>query len=586
MKRILGVCLLMLCGCATQRDPGWAAGELAKVSESFIASYPVQHPLESVALGWHHYDGLFPDLGSEALKQERLRLATLRTTLDRIPASLLTSTARADRELLLAMCRTELWKFDLQQAPYRNPMYYAGAVDVSIYLKRDFAPLADRVRSINRVLQRSPEVFKAAHANLEAVLSRPFVETAIEVAEGMASFIEKDIAAEVATLSDAPLRDAFGSVSRMAVSEHRNFARWLKEQRLPGATASYAMGRAAYQAMLLGERIDMSPEAVLAVGLKEMAAEQARMREAARIVDASKTPAEVYESIAREHPTAADLIPTAQRTLEKARDFVLSRRLLTMPTETRARVTETLPPFRSTSTASMDTPGPFETKATEAYYYVTPVEKDWTPKQADEWLRAFNQYTLEVVNIHEAYPGHYLQFSVLNKTPLSKVAKVLSSYAFAEGWAHYAEQMLMEEGYGLVGAGDPPSAADRIRAAKYAVAQSSEALLRICRLCVSVKMHCQGMTVDEATRFIMQNCFYEDKAARPEAMRGTFDPGYCFYTLGKLQILKLRRDWRDQEGDRFSLQRFHDELLSHGAPQLRTLRELMLKDPMKWPQIL
>ncbi len=586
MKIWIGCLLIALSGCATQHSHTDEAADFSRLSDEFIASYSIQHPLESVALGWHQFDGLFPRLDRAALAGETHRLDQLYSAIDRISDSALNPDQRSDRQLLLASLRTELWKYKAQQAPYRNPMFYAGAIDVSIYLKRDFAPLADRVRFITRVLRHSPEVFNAARQNLRSTLAKPFVETAIEVAEGTASFIEKDIAAEAAKVTDSIVREEFTAVSRLAIAEHRGFARWLQQERLPTATASYSLGRSGFQEMLRGERIDLSPEQVLSVGMREMAAEQARMRVAAQVIDPSKTPAEVYGLISLEHPTAKELIPTVRNTLEKAREFVVQHHLLTMPSEIRARVEETLPPFRSTSTASMDTPGPFESHATEAYYYVTPVESDWTPKQAEEWLRSFNLYTLEVINIHEAYPGHYLQFGVLNKTPLSKPAKILSSYAFAEGWAHYCEQMLLEEGYGGANVPSQSTQEDRLRAAKYQVAQSSEALLRICRLCVSVRMHCQGMTVDQATRFIMENCYYEEKAAHPEAMRGSFDPGYCFYTLGKLQLLKLRRDWRAQEGAAFSLQRFHDELLRHGAPQIRTLRELMLKDPRTWPEIL
>ena len=227
----------------------------------------------------------------------------------------------------------------------------------------------------------------------------------------------------------------------------------------------------------------------------------------------------------------------------------------------------------------MDTPGPFERKATEAYYYVTPVEKDWPASQKEEWLTAFNYYTTDVVSIHEAYPGHYVQFLALNASPATRLEKIFTSYAFVEGWAHYTEQMMIEEGFGADGAA---SQADPLRAAKYRLAQSDEALLRLCRLCVSIQTHCQGMTVEDATRFFEQNCYYEHKPARQEAIRGTFDPGYLYYTLGKLQILRLRRDYQRQQGSAFSLQKFHDELLRHGAPPLRLLRELMLTDQTTW----
>jgi uncharacterized protein (DUF885 family) len=279
------------------------------------------------------------------------------------------------------------------------------------------------------------------------------------------------------------------------------------------------------------------------------------------------------------------LIPDTKKNLEAIRQFVVDHQIVTIPSSVRARVAETPQFERATSFASMDTPGAFETKATEAYYYITPVEADWTAQQKEEWLTAFNYYTTDVVSIHEAYPGHYVQFLCLNASPATPLEKMLDSYAFVEGWAHYSEQMLLDEGFGASAAATP-SPAEMIKAAKYRLAQSDEALLRICRLCVSIKTHCQGMSVDEATKFFQENCYYEEKPARQEAMRGTFDPEYLYYTLGKLQILKLRRDYQKQEGAAFSLQKFHDEMLRHGMPPLRLLREVLLKDRTAWDEIL
>jgi uncharacterized protein (DUF885 family) len=234
----------------------------------------------------------------------------------------------------------------------------------------------------------------------------------------------------------------------------------------------------------------------------------------------------------------------------------------------RAIVAETPTYQRAGSFASMDTPGPFERRGAEAYYYVTPVEPGWSAKEKDEWLGAFNHYTADVVSIHEAYPGHYVQFLHLNASRASRVQKIFGSYAYTEGWAHYCEQMLIDEGYGGSG----------IEGAKYRVAQACESLLRICRLCVSIKMHCQGMSLDDATKFFQDNCYYEEKPARQEAKRGTYDPGYLFYTLGKLQLLKLRRDFEKQEGANYSLKKFHDAVCDHGQMPVQLLREVLLKD--------
>jgi len=234
--------------------------------------------------------------------------------------------------------------------------------------------------------------------------------------------------------------------------------------------------------------------------------------------------------------------------------------------------------LRATSFASMDAPGPCERRATEAYYYVTPTENDWPDKQKQEWLTAFNYYTSDIVSIHEAYPGHYVQYLCLNASPATKLEKIFVSYAFSEGWAHYAEQMMVDEGFGADGG--------KLKAAKYRLAQTDEALLRLCRLCVSIKMHCQGMTVDDATKFFQENCYYEQKPARQEAIRGAFDPEYLYYTIGKLEILKLRADYSKKEGSNYSLRKFHDEMLKHGMPPIKLLREVMLTDRSQWNETL
>jgi uncharacterized protein (DUF885 family) len=260
------------------------------------------------------------------------------------------------------------------------------------------------------------------------------------------------------------------------------------------------------------------------------------------------------------------------------RQFLLERRLVSFPSDVRVKVDLTPKFERATSFASMDSPGPFEQVATEAFYYVTPTEPEWDAKRKEEWLTAFNFYATDVTSIHEAYPGHYVQSLHLKASPASRIDKAFGSYAFVEGWAHYSEQMVIDEGF--------PAGADPITAAKYRLEQSDEALLRLCRLVASLRMHTKGMSVQEATKFFMDNCYYEEAPARSEAERGTYDPGYGFYTLGKLQILKLREDWKKQEGDKFNLQRFHDELLKHGQPPIRLLREVMLKDEKLWDEAL
>ena len=556
------------------------------LTETYLSHWKQTHPIESVGLGFHEFDGALIVPDARARAKLRQSLHAYGAAIDQVQWAQLPEANRYEVQLLKQWIATELWSLETQRDPYRNPMFYATALDVSVYLKRDWKPWIERVRDLSAILQHAPEVLAAARQNLDPVLPRPYVETAIQVADGTASFLQNEVTREVDQLTDAVAKDGFHQACELAVRELKGYVEWLKHERLPVANAPFALGEGGFAARLKAEMIDLSPREVLELGLAELRHEQERFAAAAREIDPSKPPIEVFKVIQKEHPTPEGLIPDTRRDLETIRKFVVDQRLVSIPSEVRATVRETLPPFRSTSFASMDTPGPFETKATEAYYYVTPVEPEWPAAQKDEWLTAFNYYTTDVVSIHEAYPGHYVQFLALNASRAGPVAKVYNSYAFVEGWAHYTEQMVLDAGFPDAPTGTPLTPEQRVRAAKFRLAQSDEALLRLCRLCVAIQMHTRGMTLEQGTQFFVDNCYYEAKPASSEANRGTLDPGYCFYTLGKLQLLKLRKDWQQQEGEQFTLQRFHDEALSHGAPPIRLLREKMLKDSAKWPRIL
>jgi uncharacterized protein (DUF885 family) len=505
--------------------------------------------------------------------------------LDHFPEKSLSPQCLHDYRVLRTAIADELFQFEDLKSYTRNPMTYANAIDVDIYIKRDFAPLADRLKSFIAVEKQMPAIMSAARANLEDSLPRPFIETAIEVADGAADFLGKDLVEALKDVPDKPLLAEFKTANDAAITDLRDYVAWLKQDKMPKAGADFALGRRKYQRMLRdGELIPISPERILEIGLQELHHQQQVFIEAARVIDPSRKPIEVFQEIQSEHPTAENLIPDTRRDLEAIHQFVIDHHIVALPSDKRVQVEETPQYARATSFASMDAPGPFETKATEAYYYVTPVESDWTDKQKNEWLTAFNYYTTDVVTIHEAYPGHFVQFLCEQASSATRLEKIFGSYAYIEGWAHYCEQMMLDEGYGAGLTNVDPGAA-RLRAAKYRLAQSDEALLRICRLCVSVKMHCQGMSVDEAAKFFQDNCYYEPKPAREEAMRGTFDPGYLYYTLGKLQFLKLRNDYQAQEGAAYSLEQFHNEALRHGCPPVRLLREIMLKDPKQWDEL-
>src|SRR5467141_2894093 len=577
---VFAICLPMGANFAAQTPDA----EYEAVAEEYIRGYLAAHPLQGTALGFHEYDGKIGDYSRLALDAELSRLRRFDDRLRKFDADKLTQRQSIDLRILQAAIKKELFQMQEMSVFERNPMTYARAADVNVYIKRNFAPLEDRVHSIAAIESQVPNIVIAAKTNLNNVLPKPYVELAIKITKGSSDFLKKNLVAAVAELKDERIRAEFQDSNRRAAVALADYGAWLEREKLPKASPDFALGEEKYQRLLAEtELVDLPPAKILEIGMAELKKEQQAFAEAARKIDPGKSAREVFKQIQSEHPIPETLLPDIGKDLEEIRKFVTTHHLVTIPSEVRARVTETPQYRRATSFASMDTPGPFEKRATEAYYYVTPTESDWPEKQKEEWLTAFNYYTADVISIHEVYPGHYVQFLRLNASPASKVEKIFGSYAFIEGWAHYCEKMMVDEGYGTVA---KPTEADEKRAAKYRLAQADEAMLRLCRLCVSIKMHTQQMTVEDAAKFFQDNCYYEEKPAHAEAMRGTIDPGYLNYTLGKLQILKLRDDYKAQEGANFSAQKFHNELLNHGMPPIRLLRELLLKDKSKWDEVL
>ena len=560
--------------------------EYEAVAEEYIKGYFAERPLLGTALGLHEYDGKITDYSRLSLDAELHRLQRFDDRLKKFEPNKLSQRQSIDLRILQAAIKKELFQRQDMSIHERDPMVYARAADVNVYIKRNFAPLEDRVRSIVAIESQVPNIIIAAKTNLDSVLPKPYVELAIQIARGSADFLRKNLVETIAELKDERIRTAFLGSNRKAAAALSDYAAWLEREKLPNASPDFALGEEKFRRLIAEtELVDLPPQKILEIGLTQLRKEQKAFADAAKRIDPDKSPAEVFKQIQSEHPTPESLLPDIAKDLDQIRKFVTTRKLVTIPSEVRAHVKETPQYRRATSFASMDTPGAFEKRATEAYYYVTPTEADWTPEQKEQWLTAFNYYTADVISIHEVYPGHYVQFLRLNASPASKVEKIFGSYAFIEGWAHYCEKMMVDEGYGTV-TGANLSLEDVKRAAKYRMVQADEAMLRLCRLCVAIKMHTQKMTVDEATKFFQENCYYEEKPAHIEAMRGTFDPGYLNYTLGKLQILKLRDDYKAQQGTEFSLQKFHNELLNHGMPPIRLLREVMLKDKAKWDEVL
>ncbi len=535
---------------------------LPDLIEEYMQAYFEANPvMASSWLGLHHYDGRLPDLSRDSFEKRVAALKDLQSRVEQLPDPG-DKDSHFDRELLLRSIRDELFATEDIRGHENNPMFYANLLDVSAYIKRDYAPLTERLDKLVQHLAQIPAVLEAAKQHLETALAKPVLETSIGMYEGLISYYEHDVTASVARANSPDLTARFEAAREKAVAAIRDFIQLLTG-RLPQAHFNFAIGAEKYRKMLASsELVDLPVEKVLEVGERNLADNLRELREVCERIRPGATVHEIMLEVSKHHPTPESLVPDTRNKLEEVRQFLIDHKIVTVPSEVRCQVQET-PPFMRWAFAFMDPPGPFETVATEAFYYLTPVEPEWPDQQKEEWLTKFDYYTLQDVSVHEAYPGHYLHFLHTQLVP-QPLRKMVGAYSFVEGYAHYTEQMMLEEGY----------ASEDLR---YKVGQLLEALLRNCRYIASVKMHTQGMTVDEAARFLMENAFMEETPARSEAVRGTFDPGYLNYTLGKLLLLKLREDYKAEKGASFNLQEFHDRVLAYGAPPIPLLRAVLLE---------
>ncbi len=513
-------------------------------------------PAYAIGLGLHQYDGQVPDLSRAATDSWSARADALLVQLGRFDDASLSETRRIDRFLLRLLLESPLFDLRESQELDRNPMVYVGSISLTAYLAREYAPVEARMRAVVRTLERVPQVLAEGRRRLRGPLPRPFVDLALTIGGGLAPHFQE----AVPFAARAAMTGPFDAARSAAESSAREFVAWLRDECLPRAVPDFALGPHRYQRLLfVREGIEAPFEEIRRAGVADLARNQARLEAIAR--EAHRSAAELFQQMSEDHPAAGDLLATARGFVDETRRFVADRDLAEVPASAVCRVEETPVWGRALSTASLNPPGPFDTGSTDGLYYVTPVDPAWTPVQQEEWLRSMNRASLRNVTVHEVYPGHYLQFLHFNRSTGSLARKVFLSPAFVEGWAHYAEQLAIEQGFRR----ESPAAE---------VAQLHDALLRDCRLLVSVGLHAQGMSLPQAIELFQREGHLERLPAEREAIRGTFNPEYFCYTLGKLAILNSRTRFLEP---RFSgsLKQFHDTLLGFGCPPIGLLDTLL-----------
>ena len=539
-----------------------SAPEFDALVDRILTQHWRAYPSTAAGMGLHEYDGILPEVSEQAMASRAQQVRESMVAVQTVSESTLNAQQRFDRRLLLAGLEDELFHLEQWHAHRTDPMVLQSPLEVTGYMERSYAPLEQRMEAMARLLRQVPRYLEAVQGLLRPPLAGPVLGAAIESYQGIASFYAGDLQAFQRQHLSGALAKEVEEARAAALVTVSGFVDYLKGLR-ETAAAEFAIGNDLYSGVLrYGELMALPLAQVESVGERDMLRNQDRLREAARRLAPGRSLKEGLSLVDEDHPTAGQLISETRAVLEELRQFVVDHGVASVVSDVRSMVKET-PPFMRWAFAAMDTPGPFERVATEAFYYITPVEVAWSAEQAEQWLRNFNYPTLRVIGMHEVYPGHYVHFLREQQAP-SDVAKVFGAYSFVEGWAHYCEEMMLEAGYG----NDDP---------RLVVAQAKEALVRNCRLLCSIRMHTQGMTLEEATRFFQENVYMEELPAQKEALRGTFDPGYLNYTLGKLMIYKLRSDWQCEQGAAYSLGAFHDALLGYGSPPIPLLRSVMLR---------
>ena len=545
--------------------PGDAA--VAVIADDYYKHEWQFTPTSATVTGVHDYDAQLDPVTPAAISAEIARLHATLKKLQRLDSGALSLNGQTDQQSLESSIGGGLFSLEERPAWRLSPSYYTDIAAGGIYglMSRDFAPLARRLTLAVAREKQIPALLAQAKLNLTPAAIPPITATIDELdAQGTADFFAHDVPVAFAAVKDKVLQAQLRAANAAAIAAIKDYDAFLRASVVPKAHGSYAIGAAAYARLeRLQNIVDIPLPHLLAVGEANLAKDRADFLATSRAIDAHKSPAQVLAVISRDHPRNDQLLAAAQSDLNTLIAFIKAKHIIDLPPAPVAKVVKTPSFGAQTSFASMDSPGPLETTATNAYYNVTLADPHWTAQQIEEHLQFYNRFSRLVVSSHEAYPGHYTNYLFNKEHDLSLVRKIEWNVAFGEGWAHYDEQMMVDEG---LGNGDP----------RYRLVQLQLALWRDCRFVVGIKEHTQGMTVAQATKFFMDNAFEPREPAYREAVRGTQDPLYGYYTLGKLMLLKLRADYQAKLGASYTLAGFHDALLSHGDPPIYFLRKFLL----------
>ena len=549
---------------ATMAAPAQPQVAFDKLVDEYFNFYFQSHPTEGTQAGLHQYDAKLEDFSRAGIDAEVTGLVQFQKKFNSIPGRQLSQESVGDLEVLTASIQARLLELQSIQKWRKDPDVYVSNLSYSVFMimRRNFAPQADRLRSVVAREREIPRVLEAARENVSHP-PRVYTQVALQQMPDNIKFFQNDVPAAFREVQDPRLLSEFKASNDAAIDALRKYQEFLRTDLLPASNGDFRLGAENFRKKLLyDEMVEIPLNRLLEIGYADLRRNQQQLKEVAAQIDPHRTTASVLADLHRDHPPADQLLQTFQDTLGGLRQFIEQRKIITIPSTIPPIVEETPPFARALTTASMDTPGAYETKATEAMFNVTLPAPDWKPEKVEQWMQGFNHGTITSTAIHEVYPGHYTQFLWLQTAP-TKTRKLLYNNSNAEGWAHYTEQMMLDEGYG---AHDP----------NLRLGQLLDALLRNARFIVGIEMHTGKMTLEQGQKFFVNEGFQVPPVAEVEAKRATSDPTYLYYNLGKLQILKLREDYRKLQGSKFTLLEFHDRFMRQGSVPMKIIRKSML----------
>ncbi len=531
--------------------------------------------------GLHQYDNQLEDYSAANIQKEIAALHTYEKKIEAIDPSALDASVAGDREILLNNVRSQLLTLETIRPWEKNPDIYSSGITGSAFviMERPYASTDVRLRSTVEREKLMPQVLLEARKNLKNP-PKIYTEIALEQIDGDISFFQNDVPSAFLSgpdaATDADAKAAFAKSNAAVIDALKSYAAWLKSDLLPRSNGDFKLGAEIFRKKLsYDEMVDVSLDHLLGIAFADLHKNQAEFARVAKEIDPTKTPQQVLAELASIHPAPDKLLNAFQDTFASLITFIDTHHIITIPSKVEPTLEETPPFMRATTFASMDPPGPFETHSTKAYFNVTLPEKDWTPEHIAEHMAEFNIGTVISTSVHEAYPGHYVQFLWTPQFP-STIRKVLGANTNIEGWAHYTEQMMLDQGY----AAAPPNAVpEQLREAKLVrLGQLQDALLRDARFVNSIKLHTGQFTFDQAVDFFVTEGYQSHAAGLVETKRGTADATYLYYTVGKLEIMKLRADMMNKQGAAFNLETFHNDFMRQGFAPIKIIRKAMLHD--------